>query len=57
MNYIGKRVNTVFGEGTVLRKENELNRIIRYVVKLDEPERWIFRKNPCFFVRDLESLD
>lgn len=57
MNYIGKRVKTVFGKGTVLRKENELNRTIRYVVKLDEPERWILGENPCFFVRDLESLD
>ena len=65
INYLGKRVNTKFGKGTVLRREREkgLGRL-RYVVKLDEPKNWVFsdtekygKQYPCFFTRELEFLE
>ena len=56
MNYTGKRVNTVLGKGTVLRKECEKSSLVRYVVKLDDPNRWTLGDKPCFFIREMELI-
>ena len=56
MNYTGKRVNTVLGKGTVLRKECEKSSLARYVVKLDDPNRWTLGDKPCFFIREMELI-
>ncbi len=65
VDYLGKRVNTKFGKGTVLRREGEEGiKSTRYVVKLDEPKNWVFgdeekygKQYPCFFTRELEFLE
>lgn len=65
INYLGKRVNTKFGKGTIIRRGGKF-RIngTRYVVKLDEPKNWVFsdtekygKQYPSFFVRELELLE
>ena len=52
----GRRVETMFGLGTVLGKGGGSTKYPRWEVELDRPERWIKGKNPFFFPRDLKLI-
>lgn len=57
----GDRVGTPLGAGGVLKKELAEDAKVtgRYVVKLDNPEKWVcsaFGSTPCFWVDELTHI-